>query len=167
MIGERRKLKNALCDAKRLILHGPTQLRVPASHQSLDLLKHSLWNFLKVLTVCFQNNMLMRPHPQVCNIVRMFYLVPYILHMTNPFPQTNHHTCSHFHKFWILTSTLLPSDVWIGLSWAWWGRAMFLRMKEMSLFASWWVPLKKVMSGTYKTAPLEKAADALPRGLGD
>lgn len=35
----------------------------------------------------------MHPHPQACNIVRMVYLVPYILHMTNPSLQTNHHTC--------------------------------------------------------------------------
>lgn len=57
--------------------------------------QRSLWNFLNVITVCFQNNMLVFPHPQVCNIVRMFYLMPCILHMTNPFPQTNHHTCPH------------------------------------------------------------------------
>lgn len=57
--------------------------------------QHSLWNFLNVITVCFQNNMLVHPHPQACNIVRMFFLAPYILHMTDPFPQTNHHTCPH------------------------------------------------------------------------
>lgn len=34
-------------------------------------------------------------HPQVCNIVRLFYLLSWIVHMTNPFPPTNHHVCPH------------------------------------------------------------------------